>query len=284
MTGMSRRFTLLVGLLALAVAGAAPGELPEALIRRANAAFLAGDSETAESLYAAAEDRTGDPGLVAFNKGAVLFLKGEFHAAEVYYSRTLDDRACPPERAAKAWFNRGVCLVRRGGSAATYRSAIACFDRCIESKAGDAPLKANARQNLELAKLLWIEANKNATKPHSPNEPPPEEQPDPGSAPPRNGLDPGQEPGSEPGPKKEQRPIPMAVPGSTPKEGPEAAGNPIPGAVPNPQPVLDDGTPQKLSPEDSREHLRRAEVRLREERRALLRTLYGPDRPGVRDW
>jgi len=282
---MNRVALLVVVLLALA---AAPNAAPEDLIRRANAAFLAGDAETADSLYAAAEERTGDPGLVAFNKAAVLFQKGEFYAAEVNYARTLDDRACPPDRAARAWFNRGTCLVRRGGSAAVYRSAIACFDRCLDSPAADEPLKANARQNLELAKLLWIEANKKAPKPDLPNEFPREdEQPDPPGAPPRTGLDPGKEVGMEnPGAKKETRPMPAPAPGAgqVPKAGLNGTSNPMPADVPNPQPLLDDSAPQKLSPEDSREYLRRAEQRLRDERRAMLRTLYGPDRPGVRDW
>lgn len=283
MEGMKRSFAIVFVLAALAAA--APAESPEDLIRRANAAFLSGDVEAAESLYSAAEERTGDPGLVAFNKATVLFQKGEFHAAESHYARTLDDKACPADRAARAWFNRGTCLVRRGGAAAVYRSAIACFDRCLESPAADAPLKANARQNLELAKLLWMEANKKAAKPENPNEPPREDErpPEPGTTP-KNGTDPSIENGADNGTRKEQRPVPMPAPGVAPKQGANDSGNPTPAAAVNPQPVLDDGTPQKLSPEDSREHLRRAEQRLRDERRALLRTLYGPDRPGVRDW
>ena len=176
----------LIGLIA-----AAPSGEPEDLIRRANAAFLAGDAEAADSLYAAAEERTGDPGLVSFNKAAILFQKGEFYAAEVHYARTLDDSACPPPRAARAWFNRGTCLLRRGGSPSVFRSAIACFDRCLDSNILDEPLKADARHNLELAKLLWAEANKKAAKPETPNAPTFEERkPEPPV--PQTGLDPGQ--------------------------------------------------------------------------------------------
>jgi hypothetical protein len=39
-----------------------------------------------------------------------------------------------------------------------------------------------------------------------------------------------------------------------------------------------------LSPDETREYLRRAEARLREERLKMLKIRYGPDRPGVRDW
>jgi hypothetical protein len=267
----------------LALAATAPIGSPEDLIRRANTAFLAGDGETAESLYAAAEERTGDPGLVSFNKAAVQFQKGDFHAAEVNYARTLDDKACPGDRAAKAWFNRGTCLLRRGGTAPVYRSAIACFDRCLESNGADAPLKADARKNLELAKLLWIEANKKAAKPNSPNE---STQEDPPSEPPpsKNASEPGSENGNQPGAKKDVRPAQVPKSVLPPKAGPGGDGNTGPANNPALQPIADDGNPQKLSPEDSREHLRRAEVRMIEERRNLLKTLYGPPRPGVRDW
>ncbi|MFO0804086.1 MAG: hypothetical protein U0791_13310 [Gemmataceae bacterium] len=265
---------------ALALIAAAPTDAPEDLIRRANAAFLAGDSETAESLYGQAEERTGDPGLVAFNRAAVQFQRGEFFAAESNYARTLEDAACPSARAAKAWFNRGTCLLRRGASAAVYRSAVACFDRCLDSPGADAPLKADARKNLELAKLLWIEANKKAAKPDAPNEPAPEEsRPDPPAGS-KDGNDPKSDPGGGSGTKKDVRPMPVPAPDKNAKGGNDT----MPGNGAVLQPIADDGVPQKLSPEDTREYLRRAEQRLRDERRGLFKTLYGTPRPGIRDW
>ena len=280
------RLTLFsVSMLALLAAAPLSAEAPDELIRRANAAFLRGDSDAADELYAAAEERTGDPGLVAFNKATVLFQKGEFYAAEVLYARTLDDKACVPERAARAWFNRGTCLLRRGGSAAAFRSACACFERCLDSNVTDEPLKADARHNLELAKLLWAEANKKAAKPESPNLPTrEEEQPEPSTVP-QSGTEPGttNDNGTDANPgKKETRPAPATT--MVPKNGPTGSMNPMAGDVANPQPLLDDSTPQKLSEEDTREYLRRTEERLRDERRRMLRILYGPDRPGVRDW
>src|SRR5262249_30705792 len=105
------------------IGAAAPNqESPDELIRAANAAFLRGDTETADPLYAAAEERTADPGLVAFNRGAVLFQRGKFADAEECYRRVLEDKSCPPERAAKALFNRGTCRLRTGGSPGVYRS------------------------------------------------------------------------------------------------------------------------------------------------------------------
>lgn len=280
MEAMPRAILILFA--ALALIAAAPTDAPEDLIRRANAAVIAGDAETAASLYEQAEERTDDPGLVAFNKAALLFHKGEFFAAEANYARVLEDAACPPTRAAKAWFNRGTCLLRRGTSAAVYRSAIACFDRCLDSLGADAPLKADARKNIELAKLLWIEANKKAAKPDAPNEPTPEEpQPDknPGT---KDGNDKADEPGGNSGTKKETRPMPVPTP--VPNKDVNGGNDTQPGNAATLQPIADDGVPQKLSPEDTREYLRRAELRLQGERRSLLKTLYGTPRPGIRDW
>lgn len=255
------------------------------LIRRANAAFQRGDTEAADALYAAAEERTGDPGLVAFNKAAVLFQRGEFRDAELHYIRVLDDKACPPDRAARAWFNRGTCLLRRGGSPGIYRSAVGCFERCLDLRPADEPLKADARHNLELAKLLWIEANRKAAKPENLNDPPPEldSQPPPQA----NGSDPqGNTPEAGPGAdgQKDTQPVQQPTIGPTPKNGANQTDAKTAGNNPNLQPLKDDDKPQPLSPEDTREYLKRTEERLRKERQGMLRMLYGPDRLGVRDW
>jgi tetratricopeptide (TPR) repeat protein len=268
-----------------ALAAAAPPTAPEDLTRRGNATFVAGDLDRAEVLYAEAAERTGDPGLVSFNKAAVLFQKGEFRAAEVHYARTLDDRDCPADRAARAWFNRGVCLLRRGGSAAIFRTAIACFERSLDENRPDESLKADTRYNLELAKLLWVEANKKAAKPELPNAPAREDEPpDPRPLPP-SALDPAStDPGNEGTPKKDTRPTTVPVTGQSPSGKPEGANVPLAGDAVNPPLLMDDGSAPRLSPDETREYLRRAEARLREERLKMLKIRYGPDRPGVRDW
>ncbi len=282
---MSLRLPLAVALLALAAAvSAAP---PEELVRRANRAALAGDPAEAEALYAAAAEHTADPGLVAYNTGAVRFAQGRFYDAEVLYARTLDDRACPPARAAKAWFNRGVCLLRRGADPAAFRSAVACFERCLEAPGADDPLKADARKLLELAKLLWADAARKAARPENPNTPAPEEAPDP--PPPQPG--PGVEPDPQPDPKGKDGSPGSADPKSTKQSGtqptPEPGAKdaqPAAGASPKLQPLANDDTARPLSPEDTRAYLRQTEERLRKERQSLLRALAPPDRPGVKDW
>jgi tetratricopeptide (TPR) repeat protein len=281
---MNRYLFLLVPVACLLLMAAGPGAEDD-LIRAANAAFLRGDTEAADALYSQAEERTGDPGLVAFNRAAVLFQRGEFREAELHYMRVLDDKACPPERAARAWFNRGTCLLRRGGSPAIYRGAVACFDRCLESPAADEPLKADARHNLELAKLLWFEANKVAPKKETPNDPPPpdvEPPPSKDKGNPDNGGTEQTDPNGGPNGSQAQ---PQMIQGTVPKSAAattdaKAAGNT------STLPVLKDDTPtqQQLSPEDAREYLRRAEARIRQNREKMNEVLRGPDRPGVRDW
>lgn len=262
----------------LLLGAAALDESPDDLIRRANAAFLRGEIETADHLYAAAEERTGDPGLIAFNTAAVLFQKGQFRDAELHYARVLDDKACPPDRAARAWFNRGTCLLRRGSTPAVYRSAIACFDRCLDLNPPDEPLKADARHNLELAKLLWAEANKTAAKPELPNAPPPEEDLNP---PPQPGFTDQQPGGPDPGGAGGQPdPQPQPAPGGKPNE----TNVPTPGNNPNLPQLPDEDRMQPLTPEDTREYLRRTAERLKRDRHGLLNLLYGPERPGVKDW
>jgi tetratricopeptide (TPR) repeat protein len=280
---MRRIFCILIPVSCLLLLAAGPSTEND-LIRAANAAFLRGDTDPADTLYSQAEERTGDPGLVAFNRAAVLFQRGEFREAEIHYARVLEDKACPPERAARAWFNRGTCLLKRGGSPAVYRGAVSCFERCLESLAADEPLKADARHNLELAKLLWFEANKVAPRKEKPNDPPPPDIEPPPSK--NNGAqDPGATEKADPaggptGTQLQQQPVMGKVPNSTPATTPVQT----PGTN-STLPVVHDDTPlQQLSREDAQEILRRADVRMRREREKMNEMLHGLGRPGVRDW
>jgi tetratricopeptide (TPR) repeat protein len=269
----------------IALLAAAPpaAQSPDELVRRANDAFRAGEADAADALYAAAEELTADPGLVAFNRAAVLFERGLFRDAELQYERVLSDAACPPERAAKAWYNRGTCLLRRGGSASVYRSAIACFEHTIGSDAADEPLKAEARTNLELAKLLWNEARQKADEKKSPNDPPPEEErPQPKPPEPERGH--GEDPdiGPDPGgigkkPDGTQQ-VPKTGVQPTPSDQKTAGNNA------NLDVLKDTSEVQHLSPEDTRAYLDEMAKRLKRERRAMLESLYGPTRPGLPDW
>lgn len=256
-------------------------ETAESTVRAANAAFKNKDADAAEKLYAAAEEKTADPGLVAFNKAALLFQKEDFRDAELHYRRAIEDKACPPDRAAKAWFNRGTCLVRRGGSAGAYRSAVACFERCLELDQPD-PAPQLVRDNLELAKLLWADANKKEAKPKTPNEPVEEDFHNP--PPPPQTNDSGGT--SDPGPKTDtaMQPKIEQVPGAAANGNAKQTDAQQGGKNTNLPQLKDEDTMQPLTPDDTREYLRRAEARIRKDRQAMLGTLYGPDRPGVKDW
>jgi tetratricopeptide (TPR) repeat protein len=279
----SRR--LFAGLVPLAVvllcAADAVHDNAENAVRAANAAFLRREADVAEKLYADAEERTADPGLVAFNKATLLAQKEDFRDAELHYRRALEDRACPPERAAKAWFNCGTCLLRRGGNASVYRSAVACFERCLELEQPE-PQPAAVRDNLELAKLLWAEANRKEAKPRTPNEPVEEDLHTPPPAPPL--TDPGGS--NDPGGRAEtiQQPKIEQVPGPAPNGALQKTDAQTAGNKSNLPLLKDDDTLQPLTAEDTREYLRRAEERLKKDRQALLGVLYGPERVGVKDW
>ncbi len=269
-------------------AAAPPDASPDELIRRANAAFLRGDRDDASDLYVAAEERTADPGLVAFNRATVLFQKELYGEAEKHYIRAIEDAACPPDRAAKAWYNRGTCLLRRGnGSSAVYRSAIACFERCLDSDAADEPLKADVRHNLELAKVLWNEARKAEKKPNNPNEDLPREDPRNDTPPPKSlgtdsqGGDPEQGLDGNSG-SQVQKHIAQQAPGAGVKPNSPQAQTPAPAA--HLQPLQDESKVQPLSPEDTREYLRRTAERLKRDQQNMRKTLYGQERIGTRDW
>ena len=300
---MTRHNWVLVLPAALLLVGATPRREDD-LIRSANAAFLAGDTAEADRLYAAAEELTADPGLVAFNRAAVLFQKGEaleaearnaavpyqkaeFREAEAQYARVLADTACPPERATRAWYNRGTCLLRRGGTSSVYRSAIACLERVLDSAVADEPLKADARHNLELAKVLWKEAfdeeSKAGKKPNRPSDAPPAEEPPPPK--PAAGTEPQPNPNTVDGskgtgtPQTSTQPIEVPNPAVQPKEG----DTPAQGTASTTQPP-DTEVPQPLSPKRTRELLEETARRLKIDRRNLRDALYGKRPIGDRDW
>ncbi len=275
---------LLASLCAIVAADPAPlRSSPDELVRQGNAAYRAGNAEVAEKLYTLAEERIDDPGLVAFNRAAVLFQKGAFREAEQEYIRVLDDSAIPPERRLRALYNRGVCLMKRGGDAGIFKTAIACFDLVIEANPTDATLASDARHNLELAKLLWAQARAKSKNPEKANDEPspPEPKPQSQSSQSRDPDDSGTEESSKnsTGKDKTERPV-----GKGPKEHkstPSTDTTPAPGTTS----VLQNSEEvQPLSPEETRDLLKRIADRLERDRLANRRLLSGPERPHVRDW
>lgn len=272
---------LLVLLAALiAVSAGPPVDSPDDLIRLGNDAFDRGDFDAADRLYAAAAERTPDPGLVAFNRAAAAVRRGDVREAEANYLRTLDDRDAPPTRRAHALYNRGVCLLLRGNSAATFRSAVACFEQAADDAGADAALAADARHNLELAKLLWNKARAKENSHQRPNDLPPDvpELPPPPMGQPEGGMEPG---AGDTGPNG-GKPEPIA--GAGPKGGsPRETQQKAPGAGSLPV-RLDPDTPDNLSTDDAKALLRHHMNRMKKDRQDNARLTAGPERPNVRDW
>ncbi len=264
-------------LLALVTLAPAAPSSPNDWVRRGNAALEAGDAAAAEACYAAAADTTADPGLVAFNRAAAAVHLGDPRAAEVLLTQSLADRDIPPERRARALYNRGVCLVARGRSAAVYRAAADDFRACLADPAADAVLLADARHNSELAKLLWARAAaaEAARPPAPPKEPP---------APPAADSEPPARPRADPtgleaGPAS---PVPAPAPGAG--EAPSRESNrETAGAGPLPT-LPDTDTPPPLSAADARAWLVRTTPRLAADRTAAARLTAGPEQVHVRDW
>lgn len=251
----------------------------EDAIRAGNVAAGRGDFAAAEAHYAAAAERTVDPGLVAFNRAAVSYRRGEWRDAEAGFTRALDDRACPPDRRAKAWYNRGVCLIRRGGLA-ELRVAIDCFESCLVSPVAGAALTADARHNLELAKVLWLEARAKEQKTPLPNDPPdfpPETDPTP----------PQQGPGGDDSGDQHQPQSPPEIDPRTglPKDGATAqkTDRRTPGAGTLPVNVGGAALPPR-TPEEVRNYLKGVADRLAKERRSVAELVAPPERPRVKDW
>jgi tetratricopeptide (TPR) repeat protein len=280
----SRRFIglVLVGVTVLLI-GAGTGQPPDDLVRAGNDAFARNDLDAAESLYRQAEERAADPGLVAFNKGTTLYLRGEFRRAELCFRRALGDAAIPAARRDRALYNLGNCLVRQAGETdiKQLQMAIDCFDMVVH-ETNDPGMHADAGHNLEVAKLLWAKAR--ARRPPGERDPDWDESSD--SRPPRDpgktetSIDNAKENGGktlEPGAKVDGGK--ETGPGLAPRESPRAV--PARGNLP----VLPDtGDVEPLSAEQAHAVLQRAAERLQRERQKLREDAIQGDRPRVNDW
>lgn len=261
----SLRLYWLVPLTALLLA-ATPELTPEDYVRQGNAAFERADYEEAVKLYNHAEERITNPGLVAYNKATALYHLRDFRGAEVHYRRCLED-ATDGRRAAML-YNLGNCLLQesRGDNADQLKKAMACYDLCMKQEGAPDQVRADARHNLELAKLLWFKARQNrpnkepGTNPDEPKEPPPDpKKPTEEKKTPSGNPDPG--PNENPMAKGQPQPDPhdQRTPLPTKEAPPPGSGN-LP-------PIPDKGELPPMSPEDAAAHLQRAAERILRERR-----------------
>jgi len=165
----------------LLIVAASPRESIEDIIRRGNDAFAAKQYRSAVQLYQQAEGLTPDPGLVAFNKASALYQlalaaqspaekAGRFHEAEEAYRCAADD-ATQPRRLLARFGLANSLLQGRAEDADSLKQAVACYRECLTSDALDDSLKADARHNLEVAKLKLLKVQ---------SKPPSERAKDPG--------------------------------------------------------------------------------------------------------
>jgi tetratricopeptide (TPR) repeat protein len=250
------------------------------LIRQGNVAFAHADYEGALHFYELAGQRTGDPGLVAFNRAAAYYRLGRYREAELDYRRCLEDDAAEPSRRARALYDLGNCLMQQaqGRDAALLEQAVQAYEGCLGFPPDDGNLRADAQHNLELAKLLWLKAK--ASNPPNSNEPSGSTDPkhkDPGS---KKNVDPKTAMGdpSQAGKDKGKLVSDKAPNGQKAIETKET----VPGRG-NLPPIPDADALQPLSPEDTAVHLDRIAERILRERREFRRG-SGIVAPHVKDW
>jgi tetratricopeptide (TPR) repeat protein len=267
--------------LALALVSGAPRGDPQHLVRQGNAAYARGDYETAQAYYTQAEDRITDPGLVAFNQAAALYRQGRFREAAAYYRRCREDAAGP--RLPCVLYNLGNCLLQQanGQSAEALREAIGLYQECLSLAGADPALRADARHNLELAKLLLLrvpapasQTNPDGPEPEDPR-PRPEDSWDDPLRRDRRGQPAWRDPRGDP--------LTQAEPGDL-RHGPAGkAKQPPPGAG-NLPPIPDEDELVWLSPEDAAAHVQQAAARIARERREHHQRSVVPAPPQVKNW
>jgi tetratricopeptide (TPR) repeat protein len=266
-------------LLAVFLMAAAPTAKVEDLLRQGNEAFARKDYAAAVALYSKAEPLASDPGHVAFNKAAALYEQGEFRQAERSYRCALEGASEP--RLSQARYGLANCLVRQGRELGpkALQEAVNLYDRCLRQENIDPDLAADARHNLELAKLLWLEAQaRSADRPEEgPDEQTNPKPPDPSA---KNSETGGSDPGAgKPDPGGSRIPV-RPEPGTRPTPSNE---QPAPGTGTLP-PIPDDAELPPLSAEDAAAHLEDAAAKIARERHTHRKQSAKPVAPGVKDW
>jgi Ca-activated chloride channel family protein len=279
--GWSLVWRFLLGVLTFGVLGAASSPSPVRALRQGNDAFQRGEYATALDWYTQAEERTDDPGQVAYDKAAALYQLGRFREAELHYRRCRQD--AEGTRLAHLLYGLGNCLVlqARSADAARFREAISYYEQCLQHLDADAELIADARHNLELARLFWLKAKSlrdsgDQTSPDSESEPPP--PPDPRNDSHQSGLENRvATPDTQGKPESVTDKVGDSKSLATPSDRPPPGKGDLP-------PIPDDDELAHLSPDDAAEHLQRAASRIVHEQQAHRHQMAPTPAPNVKNW
>lgn len=256
---------------------AAPPKPLEAL-NAGDRAFEETRYDEALKWYDSAAQTTDDPGLVAFNKSAVLAKLGRLAEAERCLRQTLDDAVIPKERQARAFFNLGTLILKQtpGGETARLQAAAEALEAAEAIPVEDAALREDLQHNLLIARKRYAEAKK-----RNPVPPPKEEGND--NPPPKKDEPPMKKDGGGENPKKGDA-TPGKGDGNLPKEKAMPTDRkPSPGAGALPV-LMDKDEPQRLSPADTRELLKKADDRFRGDRRRVREGAAESDVPRPNNW
>ncbi len=263
---------------------------PERLLDEGHLALAHGDFQKAAELYQRAELHSTDPAEVAFYLAQAkyhLALKVEGISPELLEAEQLY-RCClapsDPHRP-PALCGLGNCLLRKAGSSdeGSLRSAIACYDLCLQCAGEDKALQSAARYNREKARLLLLQflppiSNSESDRPPSddlhPHLPRPHDyrpaMPMPAGM---EGADGNADPQSRPEDGRQD-------------QGKDAGKNnepPQPGKG-NLPPIPDEVDVPPLTPQVAGEHLEMAAKRVLQERQLHHRRDEETFAKGVKDW
>jgi hypothetical protein len=261
---------------------------PEKLLAEGHAAFARGDYAAAADLYERAEVHSTEPSQVAFYLAGAKYrlalktpgLSPELLEAERLYRCCLDP--ADPHRP-RALLGLGDCLVYKAGGrdGASLRTALACFEQCLQSAGEDRELAADARYNREKVRLLLLQFQPPANGPQNEN-PPRDDNPLPPRPDPRQPMPmPAGEQGSE------GDGDPRAIGGTIkPEEGSAATktNDPPPPGKGNLEPIPDEVDVPPLSAHAATEHLEMAARKVREEHQTYHRRSERASATGVKDW
>lgn len=258
---------------------ASPPASPDDWERQGDAALAANEYAEALGHFERAAETSADPARLAFKQATAYFHMGRYRDAERFYRCVLESETANGRRT-QAYYNLGTTLLYASDGRDSMRlaQAIQNFRRCLQAQPQDQQLLANARVNLELAKLLWKQSSRGG-------EPPPEsDSPENGSADPKppdkNGSDSSTgtgSPGNADGSRTGVLPGNAAdTTGTNRAEAPGAARQPI--HIPESEQL------QPLSPAEARELLRQAGQRIARERRSMQKAAAGGSSRSYPDW